>query len=147
MHPSHQRSRRGGGSCPLLPGELWVVLGIGLESPHDGDRGHCQVPTRAPRDSGSSHSHANPCFLTLKNSCPDWDTAGCSFLCKWYFFASVLHLSPLALLFKRQGLQEGPYLASPIATSIYTFLLCLCYLPSFPVQIPLFSIMLQLLFA
>lgn len=68
---------------------------------------------------------------TLAFKSPAVTQQGHGFPCKWHFFSPVLHLSPLAPLLKRQGLQEVPTHLFYIATSIYIFLLCPCYLPSF----------------
>lgn len=135
--PSPQRSRSGGGSCPRCPqsgraGELGGGIVPGpQESPHDGDPGVCRAPRRPPRDSGSSGSHANACFQSCTAPGLAVTQQGCSFPCKWHFFSPVLHLSPLAPLFKRQGLQEVPTYLFYIAISSYAFLLCPCSLPSF----------------
>lgn len=101
------------------------------ESPHDGDPGVCRAPRRPPRDSGSSGSRANACFQSCTAPGLAVTQQGCSFPCKWHFFSPVLHLSPLAPLFKRQGLQEVPTYLFYIAISSYAFLLCPCSLPSF----------------
>lgn len=125
-HPSHQPGGSGGGSCPRgsqrgRAGELGLCWGRGRAPVAGGASRYHLAPPRCPALLVPEHLRSNPTWLGHSGDTAEIQRPLQTSLRQFCTFH-------LLLLFLR--LQD--YLLY-VATSIYIFLLCPCYLPSFPV--------------